>query len=147
MKSGFDVVSMTDADVPAVLALLEENGLPTIGVQENLAGFIVARWNGAVVASAAIEPYGASGLLWSVAVALVHRWEGIGTALVRRCLERAAGAGPRTLYLLTTSAATYFERFGFVQCARDEAPAPIRDSWEFRTGCPASAVLMRHAWR
>jgi len=143
MKPAFDIAPMTDAGVPAVLGLLEENKLPTIGIQENISGFIVARSNGDVVASAGIEPYGASGLLRSVAVAVAHSREGLGTALVQRSLERAAREGPRKLYLLTTSAATYFERFGFVVCARDEAPLPIRNSWEFRTGCPAGAVLMR----
>jgi amino-acid N-acetyltransferase len=145
MSLAFDIVPMTDADLPAVLALLEENGLPAIGVQENIAGFIVARSNGAVIASAAIESYGASGLLRSLAVAGAHRRQGIATALVRRTLQKAVHERLEVLYLLTTSAAKYFERFGFVACARDEAPRPIRDSWEFRTGCPASAVLMRRA--
>ena len=47
------------------------------------------------------------------------------------------------VYLLTTTAHDYFARRGFADCARGEAPAAIRDSWEFRTGCPTSSSLMR----
>ena len=49
-----------------------------------------------------------------------------------------------SVYLLTTNAKAYFERHGFVEVDRDSAPDGIRESWEFRTGCPTgSALLMR----
>lgn len=134
---------MSDADRAGVLALLEQNGLPTVGVEDNISGFLVARSNAAVVGSAAIESYGASGLLRSVAVAPAQRRAGIGTSLVLQALAKAAREGVGTFYLLTTSAAPFFERFGFVTCPREEAPPAIRESWEFRTGCPTSAILMR----
>ncbi len=143
MRCAVDIVPMSDADLAEVLALLERSGLPTIGVEEHIAGFLVARSNGGVVGSAAIESYGASGLLRSVAVAPAQRRAGMGTSLVSQALAKAAREGVRTFYLLTTTAAPYFERFGFVICARDQAPEAIRGSWEFRTGCPTSATLMR----
>ena len=46
------------------------------------------------------------------------------------------------VYLLTTTARYYFTRHGFAECARDTVPAAVRDSWEFRSGCPTTAVVM-----
>ena len=50
-----------------------------------------------------------------------------------RCAGSTCSRRPRT----TTS-----PRHGFAVCSRDEAPAAVRGSWEFRSGCPATAVLM-----
>jgi amino-acid N-acetyltransferase len=139
----FEIAPMTDADTPAVLVLLEQSGLLTSGVRENTAGFLVLRSNGKLVGSAGVETYTKLGLLRGVAVDRAARRQGIGTALVQRILSRAAVDRLSALYLLTTSAARYFERFGFEVSSRDDAPDGIRESWEFRSGCPATATLMR----
>jgi amino-acid N-acetyltransferase len=47
-----------------------------------------------------------------------------------------------TLYLLTTTAAPFFERYGYGAVAREEVPRPIRDTTEFTDLCPASATCM-----
>ncbi len=59
-----------------------------------------------------------------------------------RC-ERAKRVELRSVYLLTTTARDYFARRGFADCPREEAPAAIRESWEFRTGCPSTAAFMK----
>jgi amino-acid N-acetyltransferase len=141
----FEPTAMTERDVSVVLALLERNGLATTGVPDNIAGFIVARANGSVVAGAGIERHGSSGLLRSVVVEPAYRDQGIGAALVQKILEHAAREGLIALYLLTTNASNYFQRFEFAVCPREQAPLGIRESWEFRTGCPASAVFMRRS--
>ena len=38
-----------------------------------------------------------------------------------------------------------FTRFGFVQTTRDVVPTGVQQSIEFRSACPASAVVMRKA--
>jgi hypothetical protein len=43
---------------------------------------------------------------------------------------------------LTTTAAGYFERRGYVRVERHALPGPIRRSEEFTQLCPASAVAM-----
>lgn len=133
---------MTSSDLASVLALLEAHQLPTQGVADGAAVFFVARAKGRVIGSAGIETYGAAGLLRSVAVHEDRRNEGIATALVRHVLAHAAHAQLTAIYLLTTSAPEYFRSFGFQDCARSGAPEGIRDSWEFRAGCPSSAVFL-----
>ena len=46
------------------------------------------------------------------------------------------------VYLLTTTAARYFPRFGFVETGRDAVPADVAATDEFRSACPASALAM-----
>src|SRR5215470_16936406 len=72
-----------------------------------------------------------------------YRGQGLAASLVEAVVERAGRVGLRAVYLLTSSAGVYFERRGFRSCPRDEAPPLIRESWEFKSGCPASAVFMR----
>ena len=137
------VAPANDADTPAIVGLLERCELPIVGVAENLHAFAVARHEGVVVGASGVETYGSSGLLRSVAVERSSRGHGVGASLLAHVVARAEREGLSALYLLTTTARAYFERHGFTLCPREEAPAGIRESWEFRTGCPDSAVFMR----
>jgi amino-acid N-acetyltransferase len=107
--------------------------------------FVVREDDGRVVGVAGLELHGEDGLLRSVAVDADYRGQGLATALVEAVLERAARVGLGCVYLLTATARDYFARRGFADCARDEAPPAIRESWEFRTGCPSTAAFMKRA--
>jgi N-acetylglutamate synthase-like GNAT family acetyltransferase len=129
-------------DWPAIEALLVQAALPREGAREHLGAFLLT-WDDAVlVGTAAVESYGACGLLRSVAVAASHRDRGIGAALVTALTAQARQRGTRTLHLLTTTAKDYFGARGFVEAARDTAPAALEASAEFRGACPASASFM-----
>lgn len=133
-------------DLEAVSALLRECGLPL----DSLGGqfgpqYVVAESGGAIVGVAGVEVYGQDGLLRSVAVTRSRRRSGLGAALVRDRIEWAGDQGLRAVYLLTTTAASYFPRLGFGVIVREQAPEAIRASTEFAHACPASAVLMQLA--
>lgn len=49
---------------------------------------------------------------------------------------------PGEVYLLTTTAATYFPRLGFTEVPRASAPAALLASREFQDACPQTATLM-----
>lgn len=130
-------------DWPDVRALLLECELPLAGVDETLDGFVVARDEQAkLVACAALERYGRSGLLRSVAVAPARRGEHIVADLISLLIDQAYHDGLRDITLLTTTAAGYFSRYGFHAIPRDDAPAAIRASVEFREACPDTATVM-----
>jgi amino-acid N-acetyltransferase len=135
------------ADVPAVLELLKGSELPEIGVQENPGAFVVARKGHDIIGCCGVELHGTDGLLRSLVVAASHRGDGIATALVEHVLSLPEYSHLGSIYLLTTTARGFFPRFSFEVCPRDQAPAAIRASWEFRTGCPDSAVFMRRTGR
>ncbi len=131
-------------DLPEALALLASAQLPEHDVAERWGHYFVVREDdGRVVGVAGLEVHGEHGLLRSVAVDVDYRGQGIAASLVEAALERARVVPLRAVFLLTTTARAYFARHGFAECAREDAPAAVRESWEFRTGCPNTAVLMK----
>ncbi|MGE5127407.1 MAG: arsenic resistance N-acetyltransferase ArsN2 [Betaproteobacteria bacterium] len=131
-------------DLPEALALLGRSQLPEQDVAERWGHYFVVREDdGRVVGVGGLEVHGEYGLLRSVAVDADYRGQGIAGALVGAALERARVLGLRAVYLLTTSARDYFVRHGFAACPREDAPPAVRESWEFRSGCPQTAVLMK----
>jgi amino-acid N-acetyltransferase len=139
----FTVRPASAADLDAVKALLDAAELPLDGLEEQFGeSYAVAEAGGEIVGAEGIEVYERSGLLRSAVVRPDWRGRGIGDALTRDRLEWARGAGLERVYLLTTTAESYFPRFGFARVERAEAPAEIRTSREFATACPATAALM-----
>ena len=133
-------------DLPGALDLLGRSELPGKDVAERWGHYFVVREDDArVVAVAGLEVHGEDGLLRSVAVDPDYRGQGLGESLVEAAMVRAKQLELRSVYLLTTSARNYFARRGFADCPREAAPAGIRESWEFRAGCPSTAALMRRA--
>ncbi len=130
------------ADWPAISALLEANKLPVDGARAHITTFVVAEANREVVACAGAELYGDVALLRSVAVAPGLQGQGIGRDLVTFMLQEARRRNVAEVYLLTTTAPQYFQRFGFVPKARAAAPAQLNASAELQGACPASAQLM-----
>jgi amino-acid N-acetyltransferase len=132
-----------EKDFSAACGLLGAAGLPTSGLDAEGAHLWVAVRDHEVIGSAAIEQYAEDGVLRSVCVAPAGRGEGLGAALVTRCIAEARGRGVRRLYLLTETAADWFPRFGFVVADRACVPEAIAESIEFAALCPASAVAMQ----
>ncbi|HEY7697646.1 MAG TPA: arsenic resistance N-acetyltransferase ArsN2 [Vicinamibacteria bacterium] len=132
------------AALPEVVALLQDSSLPVAGVAENFGSFLVARAkDGRLVGCIGLEVYGDVGLLRSLAVASSERGSGLGTKLVAELLDLARSKGVESLYLLTTTAESYFPRFGFERLSREEADPKLEASAELQGACPASAILMR----
>jgi amino-acid N-acetyltransferase len=132
-------------DLAGALDLLTRSDLPVTGVIEHFRNFLVVRADVTVVGVAGLEPCGDDGLLRSVAVEPAYRGSGVGRALVDGVFDLARRLELRSLYLLTTTAREYFQRQGFADCSRDDAPAAIRETWEFRSGCPSSSAFMRRS--
>jgi amino-acid N-acetyltransferase len=126
----------------AVFALLRELQLPTDGVNEHLHRFILESDNDRLIGCAGLEVHGDAGLLRSVAVHPAWRAQGIAARLVARQLETANDLGLSSIGLLTTSAAEYFERFGFLPVPRSSLPSALLDSAQLRGACPDSAQAM-----
>ena len=132
----------THEDAGGLLALMERAHLPTDGLSDHLDAALVARDGNRIVGSAAIEIYADGGLLRSVAVDADHRGAGLGERLTAAAIEAAERRELPALYLLTTTAERFFPRFGFERIAREDVPASVQASIEFRGACPDSAVVM-----
>jgi amino-acid N-acetyltransferase len=76
-------------------------------------------------------------------VAPSHRGTGLGIRLTENRIAWAREQHLEALYLLTTTAAPFFQRFGFGEVPRASAPAAVQVSREFASACPDSATCMR----
>jgi amino-acid N-acetyltransferase len=142
MSSAVEIGRVREQDVPGLLALLENAGLPLDGVREHLETALVARDGTRVVGSAVLELYGEAVLLRSVAVAEALRGQGLGIRLTESALDLARARGCRRAFLLTETAGWFFPRFGFNVIRREQVPENVRASVEFATACPDSALVM-----
>jgi len=142
MKLERNIRAASLADWPSIAALLNEAVLPLAGAEAHLDDFLVMDEGDRMVGVAGLERYGHVALLRSVAVQAAHRHTGIGRQLFDALCAKARRDEVRGLYLLTTTAAPYFEQLGFEIRDRRDAPAALMASAEFRGVCPASATFM-----
>ena len=134
--------SATAVDLPAMLELLSENHLPHAGVADHLEQFMLEFADRELIGCAGLELHGSAALLRSVAVNANQRSSGLGARLIKAQLEAARGLQATSISLLTTTAETYFPRFGFEIVPRSKLPAELQDSLELRGACPDSAICM-----
>ena len=133
------------ADLPDLAAALTAAGLPADDIGGPDRVFWAAHRAGVLIGYGGVETSAASpqdGLLRSVVILPEQRGTGQGACLVAALTAGARSLGLHRLWLLTTSAEPFFRRLGFVAHNRSAAPAVVRDSAQFSSLCPASAVLM-----
>ena len=143
MKLQVVVVPSAPSDLSAVLALLEEANLPTEGVAEHFADFLIARANERVVGCVGLEKYGSHGLLRSLAVAPDFRGQSVGRQLTSQLLVYAQANAVHAIALLTTTAADFFTlHFGFETVDRSQLNEVFAASREWNLPRCASAVCL-----
>jgi N-acetylglutamate synthase-like GNAT family acetyltransferase len=135
----------TAAEGRQIQAMLERAGLPVEDLSTAPVRFWLAREGQSLAGAIGIERYGSAGLLRSLVVDPGHQGLGTGSALVQ-ALELAMRAeGVETIVLLTQTAETFFAKRGYERTRRERVPEPIRQTAEFRSLCPATAVCMSRA--
>lgn len=132
-------------DLAHVETLLDANDLPTEDISSGTTAFFVECMNDEPIGIGGLERYGKHALLRSVVIEASSRGEGHGTALCEQLLMHAARRGVTGVYLLTTTAADFFETLGFEEIDRERAPPAIRATREFTDLCPSAAVCLRMA--
>ena len=100
-------------DVDDVLSLLTASKLPLDGLRDHVATTLVARDDGRIVGSAALEIYPDGALLRSVAVTPALQNQHLGRRLTDAAIRLAGDHAMPAIYLLTTTADEYFPKFGF----------------------------------
>lgn len=127
----------------AITALLKSRGLPVDDLTAAaLVHFLVARGDGRIVGVVGLEAYPPVGLLRSLAVHPAWERRGIGGMLVNAMERHARSCGIDRLYLLTSTAAAFFEARGYQLVPRESAPAPIQGTREFLDLCSTRDVCL-----
>lgn len=132
----------TSKDWPAIKRMLLAETLPLDGAREHLEHFLVGEEGGKVVCAGGLEMYGNDALLRSVVVDAGSRGRGWARQLLDGLAEHASTLGTSRLYLLTTTAESWFAKLGFRKVARSRIPDQLQQSREFQGACPASAAAM-----
>ncbi len=130
------------SDIATVDEILAGFDLPVNGMLER-ANFWVAEQQSEIIGVGGIELTDPIALIRSLAVKKGFQGLGVGKRLYAAIEKQAVEEGILRLYLLTTTAAEYFHRYGFETIKRDIAPIPIQQSEQFSRLCPESAVLMQ----
>ncbi len=132
--------------LPALAAALRAAGLPADDLAEPGRSFFT--WHdasGSLRGHGGWERHGSAVLLRSLLVPADARGQGHGRRMVEALLAAARAEGAEDAWLLTTDAAPFFARLGFVATPRELAPPPIAATRQFAGLCPADATLMRRA--
>jgi amino-acid N-acetyltransferase len=130
------------------VALLQPQGLPISDItDEHLEHFFLVGPDGSPAGLVGLELYGTDALLRSLVVGENARGNGLGSTLVEHAEQYAATNGVRSIYLLTTTAETFFKRLGYEGIDRSQAPPSIKGTREFANLCPASSAFMMKALR
>lgn len=131
-------------DLAAVVALLKSCGLPTADLARAPDLHLwVFEENDTVFGAIGMQRFGACALLRSLAVGAGHQRRGFGRQLVARLEREAEVQGVEQLVLLTESAEGLFRAAGYEVIDRRFVPEKIKQSAEFQSLCPASAVCMK----
>ena len=133
------------ADFDAIARLLSAAGLPVEDLDvAMLDAFVVAADGEVCVGVVGLEIHKSNALLRSLAVKPHHRSRGLGARLVDAIETEARVRGVAALYLLTTTATTFFERVGYTAHDRATVPPSIAATTEFSSLCPDTADCL---WR
>ncbi len=143
-QTGFHTRRARAGDLAGVCQLLEAAMLPVAGLEDQFPqGYDVVTRRRTIVAAAGVEVHGKAGLLRSVVVDASLRGQGFGAQLSQRRIQWARQQGLDELWLLTTTAATFFPRLGFRPADRASAPAELQRSKEFSGACPETATCLK----
>jgi ubiquinone/menaquinone biosynthesis C-methylase UbiE/N-acetylglutamate synthase-like GNAT family acetyltransferase len=143
MNGDMRIREATDRDIPLVTALLKKNDLPFEDIPSKIDSILIAGLNSETIGIGGVEVHGEYGLLRSLAVAKPFQGKGYGKALCEKLIQHAKNKGVKEVYLLTTTAASFFKQMGFEETKRSSAPTVVQNTTEFRELCPSSCTCMR----
>jgi len=130
-------------DYRAIIHLLASHQLPTVDIYENNITLFVGLIENEIVATIGVENYGTEALLRSLCVKEGFKNQKYGEKMLSYLRTWCAQETTEALYLLTTTAEHYFERYGFKKIEREKTPQSIQTTREFHSICPNSAVVMK----
>lgn len=139
----FNFIKCKLEDTDSVIELLKESELPFEDIDEHYDNYIAIKENMKVIGVVGLETYSGIGLLRSLAVDKLYRNRGLGKRLAYRIEAYAKSVYINELYLLTTTADNFFKKIGFEAVERAKLPDDIKNTKEFISICPVSAICMR----
>lgn len=135
-------IALDDSGRKAAETMLQQHNLPTADMDDDKLLFLLFEGEKAI-GTAGLEILDDCALLRSVSVAKEAQGKGYGSIIIDEMEKYSKGNGIGCMYLLTTTAKDFFEKQGYCVIKRKDAPDAIKQTGEFTSLCPASAVLMK----
>ncbi|MCP4981746.1 MAG: GNAT family N-acetyltransferase [Gammaproteobacteria bacterium] len=136
------IVELATSDLHQLENLLCANDLPTQDCTDPGLIFYGIFDHHKLVAAGGLEAAESYVLLRSVAVQQPYRKQGMARRICDFLIEKAESEGKQAIYLLTETAALYFENLGFTRVVRERVPASIARTRQFTSLCPDSASCL-----
>ena len=131
------------SDESRVKQLLAECQLPFEDITpSHLQHFLITRQETRFTGVIGLELLGTFALLRSLAVGEPFRGQGIASQLTKQAEDYARAHKIESLYLLTTTAESFFAKRGYQTMDRSRVPTAVQETAEFQSICPATAVCM-----
>jgi amino-acid N-acetyltransferase len=143
MNHPIQIRSAQDDDRNGIIELLEKVKLPINDLPAQIDQFLIVESGQEITAVVGLEKYEDYGLLRSLAVDPLQRGKHLAVDLVKQLEENARNQGVRGIYLLTETAAAFFEKQGYQKIERNITPAALQQSSQFSYICPQSATVMK----
>ena len=132
MPENIIVVHAHDEDVTVIYSILRSNfedsslyQQPTREIKKNINDFFIAKLRGNAAGCAALHQYSPDiAEILAVSVIPTQRNQGIGKALIERCIQHAKSKHVSLLWL-STAKPDYFSRYGFSKISKSSLPTGI----------------------
>ena len=135
-------IALSDEARQQAITLLQKQKLPIADIDDDKLLYLLKNEE-RVIGTAGLEIFEDCALLRSVSIIKEEQGKGYGNFLNAAIENYAAESGINCMYLLTTTAKHFFDKQGYCVISRDEAPASIKQTAEFTSLCPSSAVVMK----
>jgi amino-acid N-acetyltransferase len=129
-------------DLDFLVKLLKDNDLCYEDIASKIGCMFLGHAGDGIVGIGGVEIYEDNGLLRSLVIQNQFRSMGLGKELCSELIEYARKQGVKELYLLTLTAADFFEKLGFIRTDRQKVPETISRTTEFTSLCPVTAACM-----
>ena len=135
-------IAISEGERDAIIALLRKLNLPTSDINDDIQLYLLQDGE-KTIGTAGLKIFEDCALLRSVSVATEQQGKGYGKIINEQIEMYAKESGIKCLYLITTSAKAFFDQLGYGIIERNVAPEPVKQTTEFSSLCPSSAVVMK----
>ena len=135
-------IAITETQRQQVITLLQQHKLPVSDIDDDKILYLLLD-GGEIAGTAGLDIFEDCALLRSVSVVKERQGRGYGKFMNDAVEQYAKEAGIGCLYLLTTTAKDFFDKQGYCVIKREDAPESVKQTAEFSSLCPATAVVMK----
>ena len=135
-------IAVSETERQEAINLLLQHGLPVSDIDDDKLLYLLMDGE-KTIGTAGLEIFDDCALLRSVSVIKEEQGKGFGKVINEQIENYVRESGITCLYLLTTTAKDFFDKQGYCVIKREESPESIKQTAEFNSLCPSSAVVMK----